>query len=147
MCSQPGSSHRLSKIFFVSILIAAGVYAIAIAIESISAGDLLPGLITLAILLFAVAATAILHIPDFFGSNFSGTTISLLAVAVSTLGLIITIPNAATFTGLPDNMMMRSGVQSLRIVSLVGIASFGLALVVNVLAALIVPRRRAGTSS
>ena len=127
-------------------MIAASVYAIAIAVESLSAGDLLPGLITLVILAFAIAATAILHIPNYFASNFSSTTISLLAIAVSILGLLLTVPNAASFADLPEGMLTSPGTQNLRIVSLIGVASFVLALVVNVTAAFIVPRRSARTS-
>lgn len=147
MSSQPDPGHKLSVIFFVSILVAASIYAIAIASDSVSAGDLMPGLITLVILVLAIATTAILHIPDYFASNFSSTFISLLAIAVSTLGLLLTISDAASFVDLPDHMLMRPGVQSQRVVSLVGTASFSLAFVVNVLAAFIVPRRSARTSS
>ncbi len=127
--------------FFVSILIAAGIYAVAIAIESMSAGELMPGLITLAILVGAIAATAILHIPKYFASNFSSTTISLLAIAVSTLGLLLAITNAASFADLPEHIVTSPGIQNQRLVSLVGVVSFGLALLINLLAALIVPRQ------
>jgi hypothetical protein len=147
LSSQPDTGHRLSVIFFVSILIASGIYAVAIAIESMSAGDLMPGLITLAILIVAIAATAILHVPDYFSSNFSSTTASLLAIAVSTLGLLLAITNAASFTNLPEHKMTSPGVQSQRVVSVIGVVSFSLALVINVMVALIVPRRSAGISS
>jgi len=145
MNSQSSSSQRLSNIFFLSILVAAGIYGVAIVIESLSAGELVPGLITLAIVTFAVAATIILHIPNYFGSNFSGSTISLLAIAVSIFGLLLTVPNAASFADLPDSMLNSSGVQNLRTVSYIGAVSFGLALIINVVAAFVVPRQGAST--
>ena len=145
MSSQSNTSHRLSDIFFVSILIAAGIYAVAIAIESVSAGDFIPALITIAILVGAIAATAILRIPSYFASNFSSTTISLLAIAVSILGLLLAISDAASFADLPEHMMTSPGVQNQRLVSIVGVVSVCLALFVNLLAALIVPRQTAAS--
>ena len=121
MNNVQSSSHTLSNIFFVSILIAAGVYAFAIALEGLSAGDLLPGSISLVILAFAVGATVILHIPNYFASNFSSTTISLLAIAVSIFGLLLTVPDAPSFANLPEGMLTSPGTQNLRIVSLIGV--------------------------
>jgi len=147
MNSRPSSSHRISNIFFVSILAAASVYGMAISIESVLAGELLPGLIAFTILVLAIAATVILRIPSYFAAHFSGTTISLIAIAISMIGLLLAISDAATFVGLPEDMMTSPGAQSLRTVSLVGVASFGLALIVNGMAALIVPRQISESSS
>ena len=147
MNSQPGSSHRISRIFFISILAAASIYGIAITIESVSAGELLPSLITFAIIVSAFAATAVLRIPRYFAVHFSGTTISVIAIAVSTLGLLLAISDAAAFVRLPEHILASPGAQSLRTVSTVGVASFGLALIVNGMAALIVPRKSSRSSS
>ena len=146
MNSRAGSGLRISNIFFVSILAAASIYGMAASIESVSFGDLFPGLIIFAILASAIATTFILRIPSYFASQFSRNTISLLAIAISILGLLLAISDAATFVGLPEYMMTRPGVQSQRIVSFVGVASFSLALIVNVVAALIVPKQSADTS-
>jgi len=107
----------------------------------------MPGLITLTILILAIAAAFVLRISNYFAAHFSSTTISLIAIAISMLGLLLAISDAATFGGLPEQMAASPGVQSLRTVSRVGVASFGLALLVNILAALIVPRQSARTSS
>lgn len=139
---QPPSrgSEIVSKTFFVSQLIAISLVGLTAALADLLANDLLSALVLLAGILAMIVLVWFFRLPKAFARRLSPGMLSAGAILYSVFAVAFAYIGAAGYTDRPEAILARPVVQVLRAGSLVAFAAFALALLANVIAAVLARR-------
>lgn len=131
----------ISYTFFAAQLGAISLYGGASAIVMFRASDPREGLVIALLIVAMIAAVVGFRLPRYFASKLSGRVLSFLAITFSTLALIAALVEARSYVGLPESLISSPGVLQLQSTANLGAAVMGLALVINLVAAILAPKR------
>ena len=136
------ASQIVSKTFFISQVAALGLYGLSGVAADISAGDYFHGILLVAGIALLVAAVWVFRLPTTFARRLSPGAISAMAIASSVFGVLLTYNEARGFGTLPPDVLGRPTMQYLRLGGALALAAFALALVANLIAAVVALRIR-----
>jgi hypothetical protein len=129
------AGETISRTFFISQLVAIGLFGLMGAVAEFSANDPVRGLLLIAGIAAMVGVVWGFRLPASFATKFSPGVLSLGATLYSVFAVVLSYQNASGFGGLPADLLARPSIQILRQGSTLAFGAFALALIANLIAA------------
>lgn len=146
MTYKDSTSWQVSKTLFVSQVSAIAIYGVASAINAFSASEFVPGALSLLAVLAMISVVIVFQLPSYFASRLSARALSLIAIIFSLFALTLAVLDANTYLGLPESLASSRGAQNLATIAFLGVITFALALIANLLAAVVARRQQLNLS-
>ena len=129
------AGETISRTFFISQLVAIGLFGLMAAVADFSANDPLRGLLLIAGIAAMVGVVWGFRLPASFATKFSPGVLSLGATLYSMFAVVLSYQNAFGFGGPPTDLLADPSIQILRLGGTLAFGAFALALIANVIAA------------
>jgi hypothetical protein len=136
------ASHIVSGTFFISQLAAIGLFALTGVAADLSAGDYSGAILLVAAIALLAGAIWVFRLPATFARRLSPGALSVGAILYSVFAVLLAYSEASGFGDLPPDVLARPTMQYLRLGGGLALAAFALALVANLIAAVVALRNR-----
>jgi hypothetical protein len=141
------AAQTISRTFFVSQLIAIGLFTLTAAAADFADRDSLSGGLLIVGVAVMVGVVWGLHLPSHFATRLSPRLLSFGAIFFSIFAVVLSYQEASGFGGLPEDVLSRPSMQTLRWGATLAFGAFVLALLANVIAASALLRTRRQSSA
>jgi len=132
----------ISRTFFISLIVAIGLFGLTAAVADLSANDTLRGLLMVAGIAAMVGVVWGFRLPSRFASMLRAGALSFGAILFSVFAVVLSYQDAAGFGDLPADLLASSSMQVLRLGGTLAFGAFALALLANLFAAAVALRSR-----
>ena len=136
------AGHIVSKTFFISQLAAIGLFGLSGAAADLSAGDYFRGIIVIAALAGVVGAVWVFRLPAAFARRLPPAALSAGAIMYSVFAVLFAYADNSGLGDLPPDVLAAPEMQFLSLGGALALAAFALALVANLIAAVVALRIR-----
>ena len=134
------AAATISKTFFISQLVAIGLFGLTAAVADIVANDTLRGMLLILGILVMVGVVWGFRLPVTFANRLSPRMLSFGAILFSVFAVVFSYLDASGLSKLPSDLLARPSVQILRLGGTLAFGAFVLALLANLIAAAVALR-------
>jgi len=128
------AGETISRTFFISQLVAIGLYGLTVAIADFSASASLPGIVLITGIAVMVGVVWAFRLPARFATRLSPRTLSFGAILFSVFAVVFSYQDASGIGELPEDLLARPSMQILRLGGTLAFGAFALALLANLIA-------------
>ena len=129
------AGETISRTFFISQLVAIGLFGLTAAIVDFSANDSLRAILLITGIAVMVGVVWGFRLPARFATKFSPGVLSLGATLYSVFAVVLSNQDASGIDELPADLLARPSMQILRPGGTLAFGAFALALLANLIAA------------
>jgi hypothetical protein len=134
------AGETISRTFFISQLVAIGLYGLTVAMADFSASASLPGILLITGIVVMVGVVWAFRLPASFATRLSPRALSFGAILFSVFAVVFSYQDASGIGELPEDLLARPSMQILRLGGTVAFGAFSLALLANLIAAVVARR-------